>query len=107
MPVYLERIVERVLKAYVNHRSSEDETFIAFAKRTEIDDLKARLGAFGLGGTAMGGYQPVGAMLPAIQKSAGCGEVRALLPLQLRCLGLRPRQLHLHRSPARLAARTH
>lgn len=34
------RIVERVLKAYVNHRSSEDETFIAFAKRTEIDDLK-------------------------------------------------------------------
>ncbi|HAP10889.1 MAG TPA: NirA family protein [Afipia sp.] len=34
------RIVERVLKAYVNHRSSEDETFIAFAKRTEIDALK-------------------------------------------------------------------
>ena len=34
------RIVERVLKAYVNHRSSEDETFIAFAKRIEIDALK-------------------------------------------------------------------
>ncbi|EKS38035.1 NirA family protein [Afipia broomeae] len=34
------RIVERVLKAYVNHRSSEDETFIAFARRTEIDALK-------------------------------------------------------------------
>lgn len=34
------RIVERVLKAYVNHRSSEEETFIAFAKRTEIDALK-------------------------------------------------------------------
>ncbi|NGX95398.1 MAG: NirA family protein [Candidatus Afipia apatlaquensis] len=34
------RIVERVLKAYVNHRSSEDETFIAFAKRTEINALK-------------------------------------------------------------------
>jgi len=29
-----------VLKAYVNHRTSEDETFIAFAKRTEIEDLK-------------------------------------------------------------------
>ena len=34
------RTVERVLKAYVNHRTSEDETFIAFAKRTEIEDLK-------------------------------------------------------------------
>jgi len=34
------RTVERVLKAYVNHRSSEDETFIAFARRTEIDALK-------------------------------------------------------------------
>ncbi len=34
------RTVERVLKAYVNHRSSEDETFVAFAKRTEIDALK-------------------------------------------------------------------
>ncbi len=34
------RTVERVLKAYINHRVSKDETFIAFAKRTEIDDLK-------------------------------------------------------------------
>ena len=34
------RAVERVLKAYLNHRTSEDETFIAFAKRTEIDALK-------------------------------------------------------------------
>lgn len=34
------RTVERVLKAYVNHRVSEDETFITFAKRTEIDALK-------------------------------------------------------------------
>ncbi|TKT73311.1 NirA family protein [Afipia massiliensis] len=34
------RTVERVLKAYVAHRVSEDETFIAFAKRTEIDALK-------------------------------------------------------------------
>lgn len=34
------RTVERVLKAYVANRASEEETFIAFAKRTEIDDLK-------------------------------------------------------------------
>ena len=34
------RTVERVLKAYVANRASEDETFIAFAKRTEIDALK-------------------------------------------------------------------
>jgi ferredoxin-nitrite reductase len=34
------RTVERVLKAYINHRASKDETFIAFAKRTEIDALK-------------------------------------------------------------------
>ena len=34
------RTVERVLKAYVNHRSSEDETFIAFAKRNDIDALR-------------------------------------------------------------------
>ncbi len=34
------RTVERVLKAYINHRVSKDETFIAFAKRTEIDALK-------------------------------------------------------------------
>ena len=34
------RTVERVLKAYVANRASEEETFIAFAKRIEIDDLK-------------------------------------------------------------------
>ena len=34
------RTVERVLKAYLNHRTSEEETFVAFAKRTEIDALK-------------------------------------------------------------------
>jgi ferredoxin-nitrite reductase len=34
------RTVERVLKAYVAHRASEDETFIDFAKRTDIDALK-------------------------------------------------------------------
>ncbi|CEG08042.1 Sulfite reductase [ferredoxin] [Afipia felis] len=34
------RTVERVLKAYVTNRVSEDETFLDFAKRTEIDALK-------------------------------------------------------------------
>ncbi len=34
------RTVERVLKAYVEHRASKDETFIDFAKRTDIDALK-------------------------------------------------------------------
>ena len=34
----------------------------------------------GLGDTAMGWYQTVGAMLPAIQRGAGGGAVRALLP---------------------------
>lgn len=34
------RTVERVLKAYVAHRASKDETFIDFAKRTDIDALK-------------------------------------------------------------------
>jgi ferredoxin-nitrite reductase len=34
------KTVERVLKAYVANRASDEETFIAFAKRTEIDDLK-------------------------------------------------------------------
>jgi ferredoxin-nitrite reductase len=34
------RTVERVLKAYVANRASEDETFIDFAKRTDIDALK-------------------------------------------------------------------
>jgi ferredoxin-nitrite reductase len=34
------RTVERVLKAYVTNRASEDETFLDFAKRTDIDALK-------------------------------------------------------------------
>jgi len=34
------RTVERVLKAYVANRASKDETFIDFAKRTDIDALK-------------------------------------------------------------------
>jgi len=34
------RTVERVLKAFIANRASEDETFIAFANRTGTDDLK-------------------------------------------------------------------
>ena len=33
--------VERILKAYLAHRASQDESFIAFARRHEIDTLKA------------------------------------------------------------------
>jgi ferredoxin-nitrite reductase len=33
--------VERILKAYVAHRASSDESFIDFARRHEIDALKA------------------------------------------------------------------
>ena len=35
------RIVERILKAYVAHRAARDESFIDFARRHEIDALKA------------------------------------------------------------------
>jgi ferredoxin-nitrite reductase len=35
------RTVERILKAYLAHRASRDETFLAFARRHEIDALKA------------------------------------------------------------------
>jgi ferredoxin-nitrite reductase len=35
------RTVERILKAYVAHRASSEETFLAFARRHEIDALKA------------------------------------------------------------------
>jgi ferredoxin-nitrite reductase len=35
------RTIEKILKAYVAHRASKDETFIAFARRHEIGDLKA------------------------------------------------------------------
>ncbi len=34
------RTVERVLKAYLNNRASDDETFVTFAKRNDIDTLK-------------------------------------------------------------------
>ena len=33
--------VERILKAYLAHRASQDESFIDFARRHEIDALKA------------------------------------------------------------------
>ncbi len=35
------RTVERILKAYLAHRASSEETFIAFARRHELDELKA------------------------------------------------------------------
>ena len=35
------KTVERVLKAYLAHRASADETFLAFTRRHEIDALKA------------------------------------------------------------------
>ena len=35
------RIVERMLKAYLAHRSAPDETFLAFTRRHEVDALKA------------------------------------------------------------------
>jgi ferredoxin-nitrite reductase len=35
------RAVERILKTYLAHRASADETFLAFARRHEIDALKA------------------------------------------------------------------
>jgi ferredoxin-nitrite reductase len=33
--------VERLLRGYVAHRQSSDETFLAFARRHDIDALKA------------------------------------------------------------------
>jgi ferredoxin-nitrite reductase len=35
------QIIERLLKAYLAHRASRDESFLAFARRHEIDALKA------------------------------------------------------------------
>ena len=35
------RTVERILKAYLGHRASREETFLAFVRRHEIDALKA------------------------------------------------------------------
>lgn len=34
------RTVERVLKAYLNNRASDDETFVTFANRTDIEALR-------------------------------------------------------------------
>ena len=35
------RTVERMLKAYLAHRAAREETFLAFARRHEVDALKA------------------------------------------------------------------
>ena len=35
------RTIERMLKAYLAHRDSREESFIAFARRHEIDALKS------------------------------------------------------------------
>jgi ferredoxin-nitrite reductase len=35
------RTVERILKAYLVHRASREESFLAFARRHEIDALRA------------------------------------------------------------------
>jgi ferredoxin-nitrite reductase len=35
------RAVARILKAYIAHRQSPEETFVAFAKRHETDAIKA------------------------------------------------------------------
>ncbi len=35
------RTIERILKAYLSHRASSEESFIAFARRHELDALKA------------------------------------------------------------------
>ena len=35
------KTIERMLKAYLAHRASREESFIAFARRHEIDALKA------------------------------------------------------------------
>jgi len=39
------KLVERMLKGYLAHRASADETFVAFAKRHEVDALKAMFNA--------------------------------------------------------------
>ena len=38
-------VVERMLKAYLAHRASRDETFLAFTRRHEIEALKAMFDA--------------------------------------------------------------
>ena len=34
-------VVERLLKSYLEHRSSSDETFLAFSRRHDVEALKA------------------------------------------------------------------
>ena len=45
------RIVERLLKSYLAHRASPDETFLAFARRHEIEQLKSMVDAEAVGMT--------------------------------------------------------
>jgi ferredoxin-nitrite reductase len=35
------RVIERMLKAYLGHRASRDETFLAFSRRHEVESLKS------------------------------------------------------------------
>ncbi|HTV34961.1 MAG TPA: NirA family protein, partial [Xanthobacteraceae bacterium] len=35
------RTIERILKAYLAHRSSSEESFLAFARRHDLEALKA------------------------------------------------------------------
>jgi ferredoxin-nitrite reductase len=39
------RVVERLLKGYLAHRASPDETFLGFARRHDVDDLKRMIDA--------------------------------------------------------------
>jgi ferredoxin-nitrite reductase len=34
------KVVERLLKGYLAHRASPDETFLAFTRRHEVEQLK-------------------------------------------------------------------
>ncbi len=34
------RVIERMLKGYLEHRASRDETFLAFSRRHEVEGLK-------------------------------------------------------------------
>ena len=38
------RIIERILQAYLTHRASPEESFLSFARRHEIEALKAMVG---------------------------------------------------------------
>jgi ferredoxin-nitrite reductase len=39
------RVVERMLKCYLGHRASRDETFLAFSRRHEVENLKSLFAA--------------------------------------------------------------